>query len=74
MHLIVPYVDHKFHKVYHNEQMHIFLNKQYQDGPSNIASQTAATENVAAEALPDGLKNALNKDYSELVSRFETRK
>lgn len=57
-----------------SSRMGEILNKQYQDGPSNIASQTAATENVAAEALPDELKNALNKDYSELVSRFETRK
>ena len=31
-----------------SSRMGEILNKQYQDGPSNIASQTAATENVAA--------------------------
>tara|TARA_R100000008_G_C3564367_1_gene158238 strand:- start:773 stop:1183 length:411 start_codon:yes stop_codon:yes gene_type:complete len=64
-------------KPFDSSRMGQILNKQYGDmGPGqpaqvDIATATATEENVAADAIPDALKNALNKDYSELVKRFD---
>ena len=61
-------------KPYDTSRMGEILNNQYSDmgavAPVDVAADTAAKANVNAEALPDGLKNALNKNYSELVKRF----
>ena len=62
---------------YDTSRMGEILNKQYSDmgpgaaQPVDIATQTAAAENVKADAMPESLRNALNKDYSELVKRFD---
>ena len=62
---------------YDSSRVGEILNNQYSDlGNSGIAptpdivADTAAKENTVAEQLPDSLKKALNKDYSELVKRF----
>ena len=64
---------------YDTSRMGEILNKQYSDmgqgaaQPVDIATQTAAAENVQADAMPESLRNALNKDYSELVKRFDEK-
>ena len=63
---------------YDSSRMGEVLNQQYQGMgeqptaamPVDIAADTAAKENKSAAALPDTLKKALNKNYSELVKRF----
>ncbi len=61
-------------KPYDSSRMGEILNHQYSDmgstAPVDIVADTAAKANTNAEALPDGLKKALNKNYSELVKRF----
>lgn len=61
-------------KPYDSSRMGEILNHQYSDigspAPVDIAADTAAKSNTSADALPDGLKKALNKNYSELVKRF----
>ena len=64
-------------KPFDTSRMGAILNKEYQGmgngqpAPVDIATATATQENVSADAIPDALKNALNKDYSELVKRFD---
>tara|TARA_A100001391_G_scaffold205202_1_gene204105 strand:- start:2956 stop:3363 length:408 start_codon:yes stop_codon:yes gene_type:complete len=67
-------------KPYDSARMGEILNKQYSDigiagqmaaQQSDIATQTATEENVSVDAIPEALKNALNKDYSDLVKRFD---
>jgi hypothetical protein len=64
---------------YDTSRMGEILNKQYSDmgpgaaQPVDIATQTAAAENVQADAMPESLRKALNKDYSELVKRFDQK-
>ena len=67
-------------KPYDSARMGEILNKQYSDigiagqmaaQQSDIATQTATKENVSVDAIPEALKNALNKDYSDLVKRFD---
>ena len=64
---------------YDSSRMGEILNKQYSDmgpgaaQPVDIATQTAASENVRAETMPDSLRKALNKDYSDLVKRFDPK-
>ena len=61
---------------YDSSRMGEILNKQYSDlgahpnANVDVLADTAARENVSAEAVPDSLKKALSKDYSELVKRF----
>lgn len=61
-------------KPYDSSRMGEILNHQYSDmgstAPVDIVADTAAKTNTNADALPDGLKKALNKNYSELVKRF----
>ena len=56
------------------DNMSDVLNKQYGEltnKSTDIATSIAAAENVGN--LPDKLKNALNRDYSELVKTFDKK-
>ena len=60
---------------YDSSRMGEVLNKQYQgmdsqSAPVDIAADTAAKENKPVAGIPDTLRKALNKNYSELVKRF----
>lgn len=60
---------------YDSSRMGEILNKQYQGmdseaAPVDIAADTAAKENKPVAGIPDTLRKALNKNYSELVKRF----
>lgn len=52
------------------------LNKQYGEltnSTNDIARSVASAENQNVEAIPDKLRNALNRDYSELVKTFDKK-
>lgn len=56
------------------DNMSDVLNKQYGEltnKSTDIATSIASAENVGN--LPDKLKNALNRDYSELVKTFDKK-
>jgi len=58
------------------QKMGEVLNQQYGDmtkSTSDIATSVATAENKNVTALPDKLKNALNRDYSELVKTFDKK-
>ena len=58
------------------DNMSDVLNKQYgnlADSTADIATSVATAENKNVTALPDKLKNALNRDYSELVKTFDKK-
>ena len=58
------------------QKMGEVLNQQYGDlsnSTTDIATSVATAENKNVTALPDKLKKALNRDYSELVKTFDKK-
>lgn len=58
------------------QKMGDVLNQQYGDltnSTTDIATSIATAENKNVTALPDKLKKALNRDYSELVKTFDKK-
>ena len=52
------------------------LDQQYGDlsnSTTDIATSVATAENKNVTALPNKLKNALNRDYTELVKTFDKK-
>ena len=58
------------------QKMGEVLNQQYGDlsnSTTDIATSVATAENKNVTALPNKLKNALNRDYTELVKTFDKK-